>query len=81
MDKLLRDIARTDRSADRPALFLVAGTAAAAKAALASQLAGADCPAGLDPVNGLALVCGPLAQAFVVGSSPTFGASARSLLA
>ena len=81
MDKLLRDIARTDRSADRPALFLVAGTAASAKSALASRLAGADCPAGLDPVNGLALVCGPLAQAFVVGSSPTFGASARSLLA
>lgn len=80
MDTLLRDLARTERSADRPALFLVAGTAPAQKAALASKIAGAECPAGLDPVNGLALVCGPLAQVFVVGSSQVFATSARTLL-
>lgn len=81
MDTLLRDLARTERSADRPALFLLAGTAQAAKAALAAKLAGADCPADLDPVNGLALVCGSRVQAFVVGSSRFFAASARTLLA
>lgn len=69
MDRLLSDLARTERSADRPALFLVAGTAAAAKTALASKLAGAECPSNLDPINGLALVCGAHVQAFVVGSS------------
>ena len=56
MDKLIKDLTRSERSSERPPLLLVCGNDSSWKIQLAAKLAHADKPAEFDAANGLVLL-------------------------